>query len=139
MIIVSAKFANHERSVVEVKTLESGPILVPVDDPDFSGGWRDVYSAWAQSNETAAYITPVPTRTAVEHFAAFGYDTIALLNLSDVERKFSAQSVDIPEKCAATRAWINAVQVAHASGQTLPDAPYTLPEILEEIAPLLQP
>ncbi len=138
MKILSAKYANADRSVVEVQTVESGAVLVPLDGPDFSGGWQEVYLAWAGLHETAAYFEPVRTRTVVEHFTTFGFDAFALLNLSDVERKFSVQSVDLPPKFAATRAWINAVQVAYAAGETLPDAPCRLPEVLEEILPLLK-
>lgn len=139
MTIVSAKFANPERSVAEVQTLESRAVLVPLDGADISGGWREVYSTWAQSNETAAYIEAIRFRSVSEHLAAFGFDAIALVNLLDTAAKFAAAGVPLPPKFAATRAWINAAQVAYASGQTLPDAPYTLPETLEEIAPLLQP
>lgn len=53
--------------------------------------------------------------------------------------RFAARGVSLPLKCAATRAWINAAQVACASGQALPNAPFHLPELLEEIAPLTQP
>lgn len=139
MTILSAKYANSERSVVEAQTVESGAVLVPLSGPDFSGGWQAVYSAWAQSNETAAYVELVRSRSVSEHLAAFGFDAIALVNLLDTAAKFAAQGVPLPPKCAATREWINAAQLAYASGQTLPDAPYTLPEILAEIAPLLQP
>ena len=138
MTIVSAKFANSQRSVVEAKTVEAGAVLVPIEGPDFSGGWQEVYLAWAGAHETVAYVEPVRVRSAVEHFAAFGFDAFALLNLSDVERKLSSLSIDLPPKFAATRAWINAVQVAYAAGETLPDAPCRLPEVLEEILPLLK-
>ncbi|PTX99162.1 hypothetical protein DB345_01955 [Spartobacteria bacterium LR76] len=138
MTIVSAKFANPERSVVEVQTLESGAVLVPLDGQDISGGWRDVYSIWTQSNETAAYIEAIRFRSVSEHLAAFGFDAIALVNLLDTAAKFAAAGVPLPPKFAATRAWINAVQVAYAAGETLPDAPCRLPEVLEEILPLLK-
>ncbi|GAT35625.1 hypothetical protein TSACC_3696 [Terrimicrobium sacchariphilum] len=139
MTITSARYANVERSAVEVQTVEAGAVLVPLDGPDVSGGWRVMYSAWAQSNETTAYIAPVRSQSVSEHLAAFGFDAIALVNLLDTAAKFSAQGVPLPQKCAATREWINAAQLAYASGQTPPDAPYTLPGLLAEIAPLLQP
>lgn len=139
MTILSAKYANAGRSAVEALTVESRGVLVPLAGPDFSGGWQAVYSEWVQKNETAAYIEPVQTRSVFDHLASFGFDAIALVNLLDTEAKFAAQGVPLPEKCAATRAWINAAQVAYASGQTLPDAPFTLPELLAEIALLLQP
>lgn len=139
MTILSARFANSERSTVELLTVESGAVSVPLNGPDFSGGWQKVYSAWAQGNETAAYVEPVRTRSVSEHLASYGFDAIALVNLLDIQTKFAANDVPLPEKCAATRSWITAAQVAYASGQALPDAPYTLPELLNEIAPLLQP
>lgn len=135
MTIISAKFANVENSVVDVQTEEAGSVLVVLDGPDISGGWRDAYSAW--TGETQAYVAPVSRRSVVEHFAAFGFDAIALLNLSDVERKLAAQSIELPPKCAATRAWIDLVQVAYANGYNLPDAPHFFSELLPEIAQLL--
>lgn len=134
-MIMVAKFANSERSVVEVQTVEAGAVLVALDGPDISGGWREAYSAWP--GETQACVAPVVLRSVVDHFLAFGFDAIALVNLLDTAAKFAAAGTPLPSKCAATRAWINAAQVAYASGQTLPDAPHTLPELLAEIAPLL--
>ncbi len=139
MKILFAKFANADCSVVELRTVEAGAVLVPLDGPDVSGGWQEVYAAWAQGNETDAYVEPIQTRSASEHLAAFGFDAIALVNLLDIQTRFAATGIPLPEKCAATRSWITAAQVAYASGQALPDAPYTLPELLNEIAPLLQP
>ncbi|GAT33301.1 hypothetical protein TSACC_21714 [Terrimicrobium sacchariphilum] len=139
MTITAAKYANAQRSIVEVQTLEAGAVLVPLDGPDVSGGWRDVLYRWVEFFSPDPYIEPVQTRSVSEHLAAFGFDAIALVNLLDTAAKFAAQGVPLPPKCAATREWINAAQLAYASGQTLPDAPYTLPELLAEIAPLLQP
>ncbi len=137
MTITTAKFSNPERSVVEVQAGGAGAVLVALDGPDIFGDWREAYSAWP--GETPTCVAPVVRRSVVDHFAAFGFDAIALLNLSDVERKFAAQPVDLPPKCATALSWVNAVQVAYASGQTLPDAPCTLPELFAEIAPLLKP
>ncbi|MBN8708996.1 MAG: hypothetical protein BGO12_19775 [Verrucomicrobia bacterium 61-8] len=139
MTIIFAKFANASRSSVELLTVEAGSVIVSLDGRDVSGGWQEVYSEWAPENETAEYVEPARTRAVSEHLASFGFDAIALLNLSDVERKFAAQPVDLPPKCATALSWVNAVQVAYASGQTLPDAPCTLPELFAEIAPLLKP
>ncbi len=138
-MIVLAKFANPEGLVVEAQTFGSRPVLVPFDGPDISGAWRDVYLGWAMENETQGHVVPASRRTAADRLAGFGFDAFALVNHFDTERKLSAQSLDLPPKCAATRAWIDAVQIAYASGQTLPDAPFTLPELLEELTPLSQP
>jgi len=104
MTIAFAKYANDERSVVEVQTVEAGAVLVSLNGPDVSGGWREVYSAWAQSNETAAFVAPVVRHSASDHLASFGFDTIALVNHPDTEAKFTAQGVPLPPKCAADRA-----------------------------------
>lgn len=58
--------------------------------------------------------------------------------MADVVIALAKIGIDLPPKFAATRAWINVVQVAYAAGETLPDAPYSLPEVLEEIFPLLK-
>lgn len=138
MQILSAKYANAEGSIIDALTDEVGSVLIPLTGNDTSGGWQTTFQEWLLAGgEAAAYVAPDMAANPTAHFAAHGYDVLALLNLADLERKITADGSELPPKCAAVRAWIDGVQIAYATGAPLPTGPHTLSEVLEELAPIL--
>lgn len=61
-MIISARYSNAGRLAGEVLS-STGLSIIPLEGPDISGGLREVYLFWAQSNETAAYVAPVVRRS----------------------------------------------------------------------------
>jgi hypothetical protein len=132
--------------------LEPGVFLIPasatsVQPPEIPEGKMAVFAegVWSlqdiPTSEPGPEPEPEPEPEAptMESFASSqGYTVFDLLNLSDIERHFEAENIPLPEKSTAVRQWVNAVRTAFLINQTPPTAPYTLGEVLEEIAALTQ-
>ena len=92
------------------------------------------------TNEVAAMAwwnaSNIPPVTAF--LASFGYDAIALINLSDIQIRLHAASIPLPTKTAEIRQWITATQIAYATSQPFTNAPHTYAEVLTELAPYLE-
>lgn len=56
MTILSAQFANPDQTAVLLQTAEAGAVLISLEDaPDCSGGWRDAYLEFSESNLTQPF------------------------------------------------------------------------------------
>lgn len=59
--ITSARVTCPGGTAVVATTVEAGDILIPLDGPDVSGGWREPYQAWrADGGVPEPWTAPVP-------------------------------------------------------------------------------
>jgi len=140
-------------STADESPREPGVFLIPIHAttqpaPEIPAGKRAIFSEgeWGlvdfpisgQDPETEPEPEPEPAMTMERFALSQGYTVFDLLNLSDIERHFEAENIPLPEKSTAVRQWVNDVRTAFLTNQTPPTSPYTLGEVLEEIAALTQ-
>ena len=64
MNIISATWANAERSAVNIETDQAGAVIVGLAESERlnSGGWREVLDEWMRTNTPCELCAPLPTR-----------------------------------------------------------------------------
>lgn len=130
-MITSATYCNSDNTAVVVQTADHGAVVIELMGNDNSGGLRDVYLAWAQSNVTAPYETPaVNALTAGEAWVAQFFSVIRLLQMKVWWDTFPHG--DVP-KLSSVYDWTNAITIQAAQGNTtFAQPPHTFEELVAE-------
>ena len=130
-MITSAAYCNPDNTAVVVQTTDRGSVAIQLIDQDNSGGLREEYLAWAQSNVTTPYEAPaVNALAAGEAWVARYFSVIRLLQM---KVWWDAFPHDDTPKLAAVYGWTNAITIQAAQGQTtFAQPPHTFEELVAE-------
>ena len=135
-MITAAAYCNSDNTAVVVQTTDRGSVAIQLIDQDNSGGLREEYLAWAQSNQTAPYVAPaVDTLAAAEAWVAAHFSTPRLLQMKVWYDTFPHE--DCP-KLDSVYTWANAVTIQAAQGNTnFQEPPHTFEELVAEAMSIL--
>jgi hypothetical protein len=130
-MIISASYCNSDNTAVVVQTAGRGSVAIQLIGDDNSGGLREEYLVWSQSNETVPYASPaVNALAAAEAWVASYFSTPRLLQMKDWRDTFPEEDAPMLE---AVYDWVNGITIQAAQGQTnFAAPPHTFEELVAE-------